>query len=999
MSYEIPQQLEYKEKIMFGLTFGQLGYLFFFGLIDFIIFKEKPAFFIPLLILNNLFALGFIFFNLAEKINIGFKFLSFRGLILRTRKIYKFMGIKKIDKEGMINQKGKKIAVLKVTSINFGIKTDEEQEAILIGFRKFLNSLDFPVQIVMNTEDINLDSYIEESDNKLKLYEELRQDYNKFLKETIDSNKINNRSFYVIIPEKNDLNVQVSICKDRLNGLRLKTKQLSINEVTELMKFYFDNNYDEKSKSIFDKIRPKSVKNKKNYVRVGETYCRIISASGYPRIIEGGFIDKIISLSGNFDLSIHIEPFPIETMMINLNRELQKQRADLYAAEKRNMLTPSLEIKYADTKSILELLQKGKEKLFNVSLYICCKAKVKEIKDSKKDPGAEALKELDILTKKIESELNSILIIPKVYSYRQAQGFRSILPIGIDDLKIKRNITSSALSAFFPFTSPFLQVDQSGVWLGLNKNKIPIIRDIFKLSNPNGVVLAQSGGGKSFFSKLLIARYLLSGVKVLVIDPQGEYRALAKQFRGEIIDLSKDSDNIINPLDMMNHDYTNKRLSLMDLTKIMFGDLSEPQRALLDKAITITYAEFGFGHETIGEATPILSDLKITLEDMSKKATNLEKPTINSIINRLEMYISGVFNFLNRQTNIDFNNQFVCFDISQLPKPVKPILMYLILDFVYSKMRENLDRKILLIDEAWTLLSRTEEASYIFEIVKTCRKFNMSLLLINQEVENLLVSQAGKSVLANSAYQVFLRQQPSVIKQITGTFNLSNQERELLLTAQVGQGILIMEDEHTELNIVASPKEYKVITTNADELAKTFKKKVNKVKIKSGNININEKRICLRVDRESKEHKNYLRARGYKDFVYHNFLTKKKERFLVKEKPTEKHAHIINVFLVEELLRKQKIKDIRLLSTVGPDIEFKIKDKIFAIEVETGTQLKVKKNLVEKAKYNDKKYGKNWAIFVTNRNLAKEYNEYGKVLTKKTFVHNINKVIKNGHWN
>jgi len=263
MSYEIPQQLEYKEKIMFGLTFGQLGYLFFFGLIDFIIFKEKPAFFIPLLILNNLFALGFIFFNLAEKINIGFKFLSFRGLILRTRKIYKFMGIKKIDKEGMINQKGKKIAVLKVTSINFGIKTDEEQEVILIGFRKFLNSLDFPVQIVMNTEDINLDSYIEESDNKLKLYEELRQDYNKFLKETIDSNKINNRSFYVIIPEKNDLNVQVSICKDRLNGLRLKTKQLSINEVTELMKFYFDNNYDEKSKSIFDKIRPKSVKNKK----------------------------------------------------------------------------------------------------------------------------------------------------------------------------------------------------------------------------------------------------------------------------------------------------------------------------------------------------------------------------------------------------------------------------------------------------------------------------------------------------------------------------------------------------------------------------------------------------------------------------------------------------------------------------------------------------------------------------------------------------------------
>jgi len=1005
MSYEIPQQLEYKERIIFGMTFGQLIYFFLFGFIDLMLLKQGAKYVNQLTIwilvgFVSLLAVGFIFLDFAKHLGIFLSYLKFRGLILSKRKIFRFMGIKKITKTEIINEQNKKLAVLKIIPINLGIKPDEEQEVVLLGFKKFLNSLDFPVQIVMNTEEINLDSYIEKYKTKVKnkLYEELSQDYKTFLGDVIKDNSINNRNFYIIIPETSNLEVQVKICQNKLNSLNLRTKELSIEEITSLLKNYFNNhfNYKTKENSIFQRINPKTIVNQKDFIKVGDTFCRVVSASGYPRIVEGGFLDRIISSPGNFDLSIHIEPFPIETMLINLNKELQKQRADLYSAKINHRINPSLEIKYTDTKHILTELQKGKDKLFNVSLYICCKAKT--------------IKELNYLIRKVKSELNSILIIPDVYNYRQAQSFRSCLPMAINNLKIQRNITSTALSAFFPFTSPFLQVDETGVFLGLNKNKIPIIRDIFKLSNPNGIVLSQSGGGKSYFSKLLIARYLLSGVKVLVIDPQGEYSGLVELFGGQRIELSKDSESIINPLDMMNHDYTSKRLSLMDLMKLMLGELSEPQKAMLDKAIGNTYTDFGFDHSEKGEDTPILSDLKIRLERLRKNVSNIEKNTINSLINRIDMYVSGVFDFLNKQTKIDFNNQLVCFDISQLPKQVKPVLMYLVLDFVYSKMKEDLSRKILLIDEAWTLLGRTEEASYVFEIVKTCRKFNMGLLLINQEVEGLLDSQAGKSVLANSAYTVLLRQKPSVIKQITGTFNLSNSEKELLLTSPIGEGILIMDDEHSEISIVASPKEKKVITTNADEILKQIeqnklknKKQISKQNFEQkiilkpkGEIDSSESRHCLRCENVNALQKEHLLGKGYKLFSYYNFFKSKKEKFLVKERPKEKYIHIINTFLIKEFLENKNIKGVYTPASTSADIEFKIKNQLLGIEVETGTQfLKNKNALKEKIEYNNRRY-ENWAFFVTDRNLYQNYKQYGKIMTKKNIKNILTKLIKNG---
>jgi len=985
MAYQIPQQLAYKEKIMFGLTFKQLLYAFLFGGISLIIFKriDNMALGIILASIPSVIGLGFIFFDLEGKIKDYYIYLKFRELKLKredtkwslfikkiknkfrkkeveeeTNEIKKFFGIKEIKDDFIINSKNKKIAILKVSTINFSIKPIKEREAVIKSFQKFLNSLDFPTQILMNTESIELEDYLTSLKSRIKQeqFEDLFEEYKSHLQDTIKSNKIMNRVFYLIIPEGSNIEIQIRICLDRLMGLNLKSKQLKTNGLKRFLIDFFSG----KGKNIF----PEYIHNHQDHLEIKNQYHRIIYASGYPRYVESGFLDRIISSLGDFDLSIHIKPYPIEGMLIGLNKELQKQRADLYSMNTKGITNPSLEIQYKDTKGTLEDLQKGKDRLFNVSLYVNCKA--------------SSLKELDLLTKKVESELNSLMILPKSPSFRMLQGFKSMAPLGIDNLNYNRNITTEALSAFFPFTSQFLEADDTGVWLGLNKNNIPIIKDIFKLPNPNGLVLAQSGGGKSYFCKLLITRYLLNGTKVMIIDPQGEYKGIVSHFKGQTIDLSKNSKTIINPLDLMGHDYTEKRLSLIDLMKIMLGDLSDVQRALLDKALTRTYESKGItdNPDTWDNEPPILGDLLKILNRMKTRATRLEQTTISSISNRLEMYVKGVFSFFNKETDIDFDNDLVCFDIGKMPSQVKPAVMFLVLDYIYMKMKSDLDRKILLIDESWSLLSRTEEAGYIFEIVKTSRKFNLGLLMINQEVEGLLDSKAGKSVLANSSYTMLMRQKPAVIDNIQKTFHLSNSERTHLLTASIGEGLLIMEDDHSEIKVIASPEEHNLITTNPDELNKNSIKKKKSKRKENVSIDVDEDKRFFRKDEINKHEIKFLLSKGYTPAKFKSITSNKTEDFLLQPRHNESLTHLFAVFDIAEYLEKRGFK-VEKYATKKPDLVFKKGNKTYAIEVETGSMLTRKEVFEKKVKSLNKNYDK-WFFILTDRNKVKSYSKYGK---------------------
>src|SRR3989344_4352665 len=985
MPYEIPSEIEYKEIIVFGLTFKQMLISLPFLFVILLIFKTDAHMYVKGIISAFAVSLAslFMFFGLGEKIK---TFLEWKkNTLLNTRNFNYYIGVKEVkDNFIYLPDKKKRVVILKIQPINFSIKTDEEKETIILQFQKLLNSIDFPIQILINTDTLDINSYLDSLKERIdnKLYGKLFKKYSEFLTSIISKNSIMNRNFYFIIPEVNAIENQLEICISRLENLNLKVNILDNEQVNELV-----NKFLTKEDTL------------------------IISAHGYPRVVEAGFLDRLISSVGNFDISIHIHPESIESTMIMLNKELQKQRADLYASEIKGILNPALEIKYNDTRKLLENLQKGNDKLFDVSLYVNVKA--------------DNLKELNLLSKKVESELNSILIIPNVPMFKMLQGYKSIVPVSEDALSIRRNITTYSLSAFFPFTSPFLQLDNTGVWLGLNRNNIPIIRDIFKLSNSNGIILASSGSGKSYFAKLLIARYLLNNTKVMIIDPQGEYKNLVNVFHGELIELSRTSKTMINPLDLMGHDYSEKRLSLMDLMPVILGELTEPQKSFIDRALTESYQRKGINEDpsTWDNEPPILADILEILKSYEKKAITLEKSTIRSLINRLSMYVEGVFSFMNRHTNINFQNNFVCFDLGNMPKQVKPVMMFLILDYVYMKMKSGLERKLLLIDEAWSLLSRTEDASYIFEIVKTCRKFNLGLLLINQEVEGMLNSDAGKSVLANSSYTLLMRQKPAVIKQVDEVFNLSKLEKHALLTASVGEGLLLIEDEHSEIKVVASEEEHKLITTNPDEINSLKNPKQSKSKnfLEKTSLKIAEKEnrgsenpkqgkseeliptelineapekvkidITLDEDKGFYRHKDlslpeikFLLSKGYKEYKQRGCFSNIKERYLLKVRYNESPQHFFMIIDIADYL-KQFSDNVKIFETKKPDIVFELNGRKIAVEVETGSVLKNnKKQLLEKVAQLKKDYGKDWFFVLTNRNMKSQYEEFGKVIDKR----------------
>lgn len=557
-------------------------------------------------------------------------------------------------------------------------------------------------------------------------------------------------------------------------------------------------------------IMPDQVKVNPDHIVVHNRLNRVLMATGYPRKVTEGFLDKLICSKGNFDIAIHVHPYSMDQMVVNLNNLLKKLNADKYAAEKRGVFTPSIDLLIKDTRKVLDQLQSGEEKLFNVGLYINVKSDYKE--------------GLELLSRQVEAELNSLMIIPKRPVFRMREALQSMLPFAKDRLNFARPLTTSALSACFPFTSAFLSSDGTGIMLATNKlNGVPIIKDFFNFTNPNSLVLATSGAGKSYLVKLNLIRSLMAGAKVFVIDPQAEYLDLAAAVDGQVVEISKNSKSIINPLDLLGQDMADKRLSLLSAFAIMFKGLDDVQTALLDKAATEAYKKRGLltdDSKTWKNEPPTLGDLHKALIGMRKRSSGKEAENLDSLISRLEQYVSGVFSFINKQTKLDLGRNFVCFDIGKMPAQVRPLMMYLILEYVYARMKKDRSRKILAIDEAWSLLHHAGSADYLFKIVKTSRKFNLAFTLITQEVHDLLRHEAGHAVLANTACKYLLKQDQSVIDELVNTLHLTPAEKSTLLTAGLGEGIMIADNERFPIKVIASEEEDKLITTKADDLLK-----------------------------------------------------------------------------------------------------------------------------------------------------------------------------------
>jgi type IV secretory pathway VirB4 component len=554
-------------------------------------------------------------------------------------------------------------------------------------------------------------------------------------------------------------------------------------------------------------IAPAGVEVNSNYLKVGDKLVKTFFIFSYPRYLGTGWFEPLINLPNLFDISIFINPVDTGTALKNLRKKAAQIESQINEQEEKGLVRdPLLETALRDVESLRDTLQQAQERLFSTGIYIVIYADTKE--------------ELAKLESRIESLMEAQLIYIKPALFEQLEGFSSALPLAQDKISIITPMNSGPISSFFPFVSENLTSDH-GIMYGINRrNNNLVIFDRFSLENANQVVFAKSGSGKSYATKLEIIRSLMMGIDVLVIDPENEYQKLAEAFGGSFFNISISSAENINPFDiplvpegeepadvLRSHIVT-----LSGLIKLMLGKLSPEEDALLDRAITETYAsrEITAEEDFSGKQPPLLEDLETVLRNLEGGRTMAE---------RLYKFTKGSFaGFINQPTNVDIVNRLIVFSIRDLEDELRPIAMYVILNFIWNLIRAKLKKRIMIVDEAWWMMKNEDSAVFLFGLVKRARKYYLGVSTITQDVEDFLRSPYGRPIITNSSLQLLLKQAPATIEVVAKAFDLTEAEKNLLLTAEVGTGLFFAGRQHVAIQIIPSYFEDKIITTNPEQL-------------------------------------------------------------------------------------------------------------------------------------------------------------------------------------
>ena len=530
-----------------------------------------------------------------------------------------------------------------------------------------------------------------------------------------------------------------------------------------------------------------------DYLCIDGVYIRTLYISGYPFVAGSGWLDNLIHFNHDIDISYHLHEVNALHALPKLHRkitELESTRRAMMKAGKivGSEITDPLE-------SAIELrdkIQRGQEKLFQMSIYVAVRA--------------ESLEELNKTTKLLEASLSARLFYSKVARYEQLEALQSILPRGEDHLRQKRNLDSSSAALTFPFMSSEL-VQESGILYGVNKsNNSLVILDRFSLHNANSIVFAQSGSGKSYTTKVEILRQLMQGTKVLVIDPEREYKRLSQTVGGTYIKLSAASKEKINPFDLATTFHTKADLAehVQDLTAVidlMAEGLDKREKAAVDKAILKVYKK--------AKQQPLLEDLYAELHSLGQL----------QLCERLEKFITGSSaEIFNARTNIKLDNRLVIFDIKDMPANLRPIMMLIISNFIQNQVKAKPEKRMLVIDEGWLLLQHEQSARFIAGLVRRARKYYLGVSFISQQADDFLKSDYGRAIASQSALRILMRQDTTTIKTVVSEFNLSEYEQQFLLTCERGDALIIADQNHVAVKVVASDEEHPLITTDPAEL-------------------------------------------------------------------------------------------------------------------------------------------------------------------------------------
>lgn len=558
---------------------------------------------------------------------------------------------------------------------------------------------------------------------------------------------------------------------------------------------------------LLDVIASEQVEVDFDYVKVNNIFYRTLFVAGYPRFVAPGWLEQVVNFNSSLDISFYIYPVSGKSVLDDLRRKIAEMEAELSTDIQRGKIVdPSTTAKLEDAMSLQEQLVKGIERYYEFSFYITV--------------SANTLDELNNITHQIESTLGSLLIIAKHAMLDQRLGFLSTIPGGQDRLSITRNMDTTSVATTFPFTSAELSSDK-GILYGVNsQNESFIIFDRFSLENANFTVLATSGSGKSYFVKMESIRSLMIGTEVIILDPEAEYKQLCDAVGGQYISFSYNSSSKINPFDLaqIQEEGENqlglKVLSLHSLFAIIMGKITPVQDALLDRAIIMTYKAKGITNDPVTQTKePPL------IEDLYKTLIGMEVPEALDLAARLEKFVRGSFiGIFDKQTNINLNNPFTVFSVKDMQEALRPIAMFMILDYIWTRVKRDLKRRILVVEEAWQMMKYPDTAQFLWSVVKRARKYHLGLTTITQDIEDFLAQDIGKAIVTNSALRLLLKQSPAAIDKIGETFYLSQGEKQLLLSANIGEGIFFAGQHHAPIRIVASEEEHKLITTKPLEV-------------------------------------------------------------------------------------------------------------------------------------------------------------------------------------
>jgi len=559
--------------------------------------------------------------------------------------------------------------------------------------------------------------------------------------------------------------------------------------------------------SLVDVLAPSSIEVDFNYIRVGERFYKTFFIVGYPRYVSPNWLSPVIDFNHSLDISMFIYPTSSSDVLSDLRRKTAEMEATIASQIDQGLVVDAtVQAALEDAQGLTQELAKGMERFFQMSLYITL--------------YSESLAELEQSSHKLESTLSSLLILPKLATLQAEEGFKSTIPFAVDGLFITRNMDTSSLASTFPFTSATLTQDK-GIVYGLNQqNGSLIIFDRFSLENANEVVFGKSGSGKSFLIKLEAMRQFMFGTEVVIIDPEGEYEGITKILGGEYVSFTANSPIKINPFDLSGayvegeNELGLKILSLHGLLRIVLGELDATHDAILDRALVETYRQKGITTDPITQTKqPPL------MEDLYKVLLGMEDPISNELALRLEKFIKGSLSGLfNQQSNFDIRNPFTAFSVKALEDELRPIAMHIILDFVWTKVRKTLKKRLLVLDEAWYLMKYEDSASFVYGIAKRSRKYYLALTTATQDVQDFLSTDYGKAILSNSSIQILLKQSPTEIDSVSQIFYLSQGEKDLLLSVGVGEGLFFVGQSHVVVKIVAAPFEKQLATTNPREV-------------------------------------------------------------------------------------------------------------------------------------------------------------------------------------